>query len=102
MSGTFLGFPLQTWGILCLAVAVAYIIKWPRPKPDRPGPPRSSLVHIILRWFHSAVWLLLALACFLWASGPSTLANGLALLALIVYLVFLFTLLTDRRDGQAS
>ena len=96
MSETFLGFPLQTWGILCLAVAVAYFFKWPKPKPDRTGPPRNTLVHIILRWFHSVVWLLLGLACFLWASGPSSAANAVAVAALIVYAVFLVTLLRDR------
>jgi hypothetical protein len=96
VTGTFLGFPLQTWGVLCLAVAVAYFIKWPRPRPDRVSPPRPALVHIILRWFHSAVWLLLALACFLWASGPSAAATALAVAALIVYLIFLATLLADR------
>ena len=96
MPSTFLGFPLQTWGLLCLAVAVAYYFKWPKPKPDRTGPPRTALVHYILRLFHSLVWLLLALACFLWAAGPSTAANSLALAGLIVYLIFLFTLIRDR------
>ncbi len=99
MSETFLGFPFQAWAILCLAVAVAYYFKWPKPKPDRTGPPRSAVVHIILRWFHSAVWLLLALACYLWASGPAAVANALALAALAVYVVFLATLLADRGRG---
>jgi len=99
MPSTFLGLPLQTWGILCLAVAVAYLFKWPKPKPGSTGPPRTALVHIIVRWFHSVVWLLLALACFLWASGPSTIANALALAALIVYLIFLATLISDRGRG---
>lgn len=96
MSETFLGFPLQAWGILCLVVSVAYSFKWPKPNPDRVSPRRSALVHIILRWFHSAVWLLLALACFMWASGPSAGANALAVAALIVYVIFLATLLADR------
>lgn len=96
MPLTFLGFPLQTWGTVCLAVAVFYLFKWPRPKPDRAGAPRSALAHIVLRWFHSAVWLLLALACYLWAPGPSRVATALAVAALAVYAVFLFTLLADR------
>jgi sterol desaturase/sphingolipid hydroxylase (fatty acid hydroxylase superfamily) len=96
VSETFLGFPLQAWGILSLAIAVAYFIKWPKPRPDRVSPPRSALAHIILRWFHSLVWLLLALACILWASGPSAAATALAVAALIVYLIFLATLLADR------
>jgi hypothetical protein len=99
MSNASLGFAIQTLGILCVAVAVAYFIKWPKPKADRPGPPRLPLVHIILRWFHSLVWLSFALACFFWASGYSLLASGFALLALIVYLVFLLMLMADRRAG---
>lgn len=99
MSETFLGFPLQTWATVCLAVAVFYYFKWPRPRPDRVGPPRSALVHYILRLFHSLAWLLLALACYLWAAGPSIIANAVALVALIVYAIFLATLLSDRFRG---
>ena len=96
MSETFLGFPLQAWGLLSLVAAVACFFNWPEPKSGRRGPPRSSVVHFILRWFHSVVWLLLALACFLWASGPSAAAAGLAIASLIVYVVFVVTLLRDR------
>jgi small-conductance mechanosensitive channel len=102
MPSSFLGFPLQTWGLLCLAVAVAYYFKWPKPKPDRTGPPRTALVHYILRLFHSLVWLLLALACFVWASGPSAAADVLALTALIIYGVFLATLISDRARDKTE
>jgi hypothetical protein len=101
VSRTLLGFPLQSWGIICLVAAVAYLFKWPRPRTGASGPARSRLAHLVLRWGHSAVWATLAIACFLWARGPSLLANVLALLALIIYLVFLFTLISDRRTSEA-
>lgn len=96
MSETFLGFPLQTWALVCLAVAAFYYVKWPKPRPDPQAPPRSAAAHFILRLFHSLVWLLLAGACFLWAGGNTAPATVLAALALIVYLIFLATLTTDR------
>jgi hypothetical protein len=99
MSGTFLGFPLSTWALVSLAAAVFYFIKWPRPKADWHGPSRLAFVHFVLRWFHSAVWVLLGLACFLWVGGPSGLASVLALAALVVYLIFLVTLIADRRHS---
>jgi len=93
---TFLGFPLQTWAIVCLAVAAFYYFKWPRPRPGHTGPPRSAPVHFILRLFHSLVWILLAGACYLWASGASPMAGGMAAAALVVYVIFLGTLIADR------
>lgn len=96
MSNSVLGIPLSTWGIVCLGVAVLYFFFWPKPKAAD-QPPRSPRTHFVLRWFHSIVWLLLGAACFLWAGGSSTLANVLALLALALYLVFVVTLLGERR-----
>lgn len=96
---TFLGFPLQTWALVCLAVAVFYYLKWPRPRPERTGPARTALVHYILRLGHSLVWLLLAAACYVWASGSPGVASGLAAMALVIYVVFLGTLLADRSKG---
>ncbi|MBM2843429.1 MAG: hypothetical protein HW404_1266, partial [Anaerolineales bacterium] len=52
--------------------------------------------------FHSLVWLLLALACFVWASGPSAAADVLALTALIIYGVFLATLISDRARDKTE
>ena len=89
-------------GIFCLAFAVVYLIKWSKPRADRPGPARTTAAHIILRWFHPAVWFLLALACFLWAFGFSTLANGAAVLGLFCYFLFLFTLIADRKAGRPA
>ena len=102
MSNAFLGVPLPIWGVLCLGVAALYFFVWPKPKTDGRAQRRSPRVHFVLRWFHSVVWLLLAVACFLWASGGSALADALALLALLVYLAFMLTLLAERRSRQSA
>ena len=101
MTDSILGIPLTTWGIVCFGVAVVYFFVWPKPK-GADQPPRSPRVHFVLRWFHSLVWLLLAAACFLWAGGSSGLANVLALLALALYLIFVVTLLAERRAGRSA
>jgi hypothetical protein len=95
---TFLGLPFTVWGLICLAVAVLYAFIYPRQNEDTRQPPRSPAVQFVLRWFHSIVWLLLASTCFILVSGPSSLANSLAYLALFLYVVFIITLILDRRN----
>jgi hypothetical protein len=98
MSTAFFGIPWSFWGSLCVVVAAIYTVVWPRPKAAV-TPARSLWRHVILRWFHPLVWVLLALSCFIrpsqWLGGSAT-ANGLALLALLVYGIFLVTVLSDR------
>jgi cobalamin synthase len=96
MDPTFLGFPFYFWAILCAGVAALYAYLWPRPKPGQLERPLAS--HLVLRWFHSLTWVLLALACLAWGWQANEIGQGLASLALIVYLVFAFTLLWDRRS----
>jgi drug/metabolite transporter (DMT)-like permease len=98
VSQTLLGFPPQTWGLLCLAVAAFYLVKAPRPRIDDPGAPRARWAAVVLRWFHGVVWLLLAAACFLWAAAVPAAATGAALSALVLYLVYFFTLMTARKS----
>ena len=93
MTNTFLGISLILWSALCLGVAVVYAFVWPKPRAPRP-----AWSAFVLRWFHSLVWALLATACLLWAASiPSMLAQGLALLALVFYSVFMVTFLRDRQ-----
>ena len=94
----YLGLPVYLWGVICLGVALLYFFVWPRQKPDAPVP-RPTWRQFILRWFHSLVWVLLAVACFMWAGWlpGSGVAGGVALAALGVYLVFMLTFLVDRR-----
>lgn len=49
-------------GVACLVVAAVYAFIWPRPTP---GVTRPVWRALILRWGHSAVWLLLGLSFFM-------------------------------------
>jgi hypothetical protein len=97
MNTPFLGVSWFVWGLLCLAVAVIFTVI--RPRGKRPGK-ESALPSLILRWFHVLVWVLLAVSFFLREGkvlGGSGIANVLALLALLVYLIFMGTLLRSSR-----
>ena len=73
--------------IICLIVASAYSFVWPGWKDPERVRHRPLWSKIILRWFHSLTWLLLAAACYLWSTLPAALAGG-------VYLVFIL----DRKS----
>lgn len=92
MNNSFLGVPLFVWGAGCLVVAVISGVVW----PSRSVASASGFQYVVLRWAHSAVWVLLAVSCFVRGSGApgsNGLANMLALGALGLYLVFITTLL---------
>ena len=96
MTNSFLGIPLTLISLLCLGVAGAYYFIWPKPKP---GQSRTPTRHWILRYGHSLVWVLLAIACFMWAADShSGFANILALAALGTYLLFMLTFVTSRKS----
>lgn len=94
MANGFLGIPFLVWGIVCLGIAVVYFFAWPKPKAG--DPPRSIWAQFVLRWFHPLVWIVLAVVCFLLASGISNLVEPLALAALLMYAVFVITLARER------
>jgi drug/metabolite transporter (DMT)-like permease len=99
MTGTFLGVPWLVWGGVCLVIAAIYVVVWPRPKTSGLGTSRPAWRHLVLRWFHPLVWVLLAISCFIRpivGRDDSSLANGIALLALVVYAIFMGTLALDR------
>lgn len=98
MDNTFWGIPLIVWAILCLGVATLYYFLWPKPKAGRP--PRPMWMHLVLRWFHSLVWVLLALACFLAMGEQVSMAGVVARLAILAYLIFIIAVAVDRRAGQ--
>jgi drug/metabolite transporter (DMT)-like permease len=98
MTDGFLGVPWPAWGGVCLAVAAIYTVVWPR--PEQPASTHPSWRHPILRWAHAQVWLVLAGSCFLRAAdwpGSADGANALALLAALLYAIFLATLVIDRK-----
>jgi hypothetical protein len=101
LGNTLFGIPLVFWGVGCLGVAFAYYRLWPQPSPKRTVP-RTSSQHIVLRYFHALVWLLLAAGCFLAGSYLTTLGLWLAAAALPVYIVFLVMLVQDRNRELAD
>ncbi len=98
MTTALFGVPWLVWGGLCLLVAIVYTVVWPRPRRSGALHVRPAWRHVILRWCHALVWLLLALSCFIRLSPRlgEPAANSLAGLALLVYLIFLGTWLGDR------
>lgn len=100
LGNTLLGIPLVFWGIGCLAVAVAYYRIWPQPSPKR-SQQRTQWQHIVLRYFHSLVWILLAAGCFLAGAGYN-LGLWLAAIALPVYILFLVMVVQDRNRELAD
>ena len=101
MDNTLFGISLVYWGILALGIAGAYFYLWPRPSPNR-SKPRTAWQHIVLRYFHSLVWVLLAFACFIGALGPGEYGRWVALAAIPVYIVFMVMLVRDRNREMAQ
>ncbi len=100
MHTTFLGLPWAIWGLLCLAVAAVYMIVWPGWRAGSAVRPRPAWRYVVLRWFHALVWILLAWSCFTRANylpGGAAVANGVALLALPLYLIYVAALLAERK-----
>jgi hypothetical protein len=100
LGNTLLGIPLVFWGIGCLAVAVAYYRIWPQPSPKR-SQPRTQWQHVVLRYFHSFVWVLLAAGCFLAGAGYN-IGLWVAALALPIYILFLVMVVQDRNRELAD
>lgn len=96
MNNTLFGIPLAFWGIGCLAIAVVYYQIWPMPNPKRIRP-RSTWQHLVLRYAHSLVWILLAAGCFLAGGGYGALGLALAFAALPAYAIFLVVVVQDRQ-----
>lgn len=99
MDTKLFGVPVFVWGGLCLLLTILWIFVWPNNRVA----PADRLRYIVLRWFHALVWLILAVAAFIAGfdlfGGQST-AKPTALLSLIVYLIFMFTLLTSKGAKQ--
>jgi hypothetical protein len=76
-------------------MAIVWLIVWPNTRLAPPG----SWRYIVLRWFHALVWFLLAVAAGLAALNPVSgagLAPPFILLSLMVYIVFVLTLLSSK------
>jgi hypothetical protein len=86
---SFLGLPNLLWAGVCLIVAGVFVIVWPKKKVTSEI---SPVRYVVLRWFHSLAWFLLALWLTLIELTGSGLANLVGFLALPVYLAFMIAL----------
>lgn len=95
MAGLW-GVPWVVWAIVCLVIGAINTVLWPRPK-NSSGRGYSAWQYVVLRWFHGLVWVLLAISCLIRlmaAPGGDATANTIGLLALVVYLIFLGTMVS--------
>jgi hypothetical protein len=95
MNPTLFGVPLGLYGVPCFLLAFAFLFVWPHNLETQ-----SGWRQFVLRWGHSLVWLLLGLAAFVGGTGafgglPT--AGGLALISVLVYIIFVMTMLTTKR-----
>src|SRR3981189_742767 len=79
--------------VISVVVASAYYFVWPGWKDPERVRHRSPWSKIVLRWFHSLTWALLAAACYLRATLPAVLAGG-------GFFVFIVTLAYERRAAE--
>lgn len=93
--GRFFGLPWPAWTVIALLLALIWTLYWPADQLHGAGP--GSFRYIVLRWFHALVWLLLAVSFLLRALDGSIftlISNITALGGLLVYSIFLITLLS--------
>jgi hypothetical protein len=89
---TLLGIPFWVLGLAALGMAGLYAVFVPRKQQVMA---MSGQKFIILRWFHSLVWVLLAGAAFIMAIGNPALTGIAQLVAAAgggVYVVYMATL----------
>lgn len=96
MQDTLLGFPVEMIAAVCIAVAVLYVIYWPKPAP---GQLRAPWRAVVLRWFHALTWIVLALAVLAFKFLGLAAAQTLGVVGVVVYVTFMAALLTDRRKS---
>lgn len=92
MSSGLLNIPWLVWSALALVVALVFVFFVPGAEKLKKV---EGLPHFIARWFHSLVWLLLALSFAMRALSNETvrgLADPVAALGGITYLIYIVTL----------
>lgn len=94
MVSGFLSLPWSVWGVLALLVSAVFVFVVPDADKVHAA---VGLQFIIVRWFHSLCWVLLAANFFLRASGRPELAGLANLLGMgggLAYAAYLLTLAT--------
>lgn len=99
MENKLLGIPYLVWAAAALLVSLIWVFFWPS---DRVNLPTHGWLetgrYLILRWGHALTWLLLCIAALIAgfpALGGASIAQPVAFASLIVYLIFMGTLLTS-------
>ena len=92
MQVGWFGIPWYVYGAGCLLVALGYgfFVIDPARGYNWANQPLWRL--LILRWFHSLVWVLLGLACLvmqLTGGQATTWAKGLGVAGLLVYMLYM-------------
>lgn len=94
MGTTLWGLPMYLFGFFCLFLTLSYAVQWPKAEKGRERP---SWLHVIIRWGHPLVWLLLAAACFLWYWRFVSLGTQVAINAMLLYFVFIAAFVYDKQ-----
>ena len=99
MTPGLFDLPWVVWAVLAFVVAAVFVFV-------APGSASSTgLRYLVLRWFHPLTWILLGSSAlirgFVTGSARSA-ADPVAQLALVIYLVFLFTFVATRRRHRAA
>ncbi|MBX3066190.1 MAG: hypothetical protein KF726_24640 [Anaerolineae bacterium] len=93
MNSEFLGQSWAFWGLIALIIAAIFAVFVPA-RQRIAGV--TGIQFIIVRWFHSLVWLLLAISFFLrsvQSEFAASIADPLAGAAGIVYLIYIVTMM---------
>jgi hypothetical protein len=90
------GISWWIWAGAALIVAIIYAFVYPQPGE---GVTLAAWQSWVLRWGHTAVWVVLAASCVIRALSPQSagIANNIAFLALPLYGLFLFTMVGIRQ-----
>jgi hypothetical protein len=94
----FLGVSWIIWGAIALIIAGLFAVFVPYRKQMAGA---EGIRYVILRWFHSLLWLMLAVSFFLRlteATAAQGAANLIAAAAGMLYGIFMITLFTSRRS----
>jgi hypothetical protein len=91
--------PPWAWALGSGALAAFYAVRWPRRQAAGLA---LGLRYVILRWFHSLVWVLIGVSLGLHAvPNPAVhdFARLLLIVALLTYVAFAAALLVPRRGA---
>lgn len=93
------GVPWYAYAIGCLLVAVSYIIFTIEPTKGYNWTAKPVWRFVILRWFHSLVWVLLATACLtMQRKGEQGIiwAKSISFIGLLIYLLYLLFFFIEK------